>query len=66
MIRQFIQRLICCCHPHKKIHIHTPEQIYTPERRPSDIYSPRQLRVYDYNLFEMILERKLQELNNKK
>ena len=64
MIRQFFQRFVYCCYPHK-IHIHTPEQIYTPERRPSDIYSPRQLRVYDYNLFEMILERKLQELKDK-
>ena len=65
MIREFVRRVIYCINPFK-IHAHTPEQIYTPERRPSEIYSSRRTKIYNYNLFEKILERKLQELENKK
>ena len=56
MIRQFIQRLVYCFYPHK-IHIHTPE------RRPSDIYSPRtsSRRIYQYSFFQKSLERKLND-----
>ena len=61
-----ISRIIRLFKCFNKIHIHTPEQIYTPERRPSDIFSPqsssRKASVYHYNLFEKTLERKLQEI----
>lgn len=63
MIRQFVQRACECFFP-KKIHNRTPE------RRPSEIFSPqsssRKASVYEYVLFEKILERKLQALKDKK
>ena len=65
MIKRFLQ----CFNPFK-VHAHTPEQIYTPERRPSDIFSPssssRKASVCEYNLFEKTLQRRLQELTDNK
>ena len=58
-----IMRLFQCFN---KIHIHTPEYIYTPERRPSDVFSPSQSRkesIYNYNLFQKTLEQKLKEIH---
>ena len=69
MIRQFIQRLFHCFYPTKihSLNSVAKEPIYTPQRRPSEIFSPdSSSRVYKYDLFEIILERKLQELTKNK
>ena len=81
MIRQFIQAIYNCFYPKQPQTVipditfrKSSEQkggftgtVGSNKRRPSDIYSPRtsQQRIYNYSFFEMILERKLQELKDK-
>ena len=55
-----IMRLFQCFN---KIHINTPEYIYTPERRPSQ---SRKESIYNNNLFEKTLEQKLKEIHKTK
>ena len=57
MIRQFIQAIYNCFYP-KQPQTVIPDITFRKSSKQNQL-------IYNYSLFEMILERKLQELNDK-